>query len=164
MSAPRMGQDEDDLAGGTAALWRAFLAAPETPVDARFYDVLSIGDTPAAADAGARLILSGAKTATSALLADLGDAGPPPIGSYSIVLDGRGRGICVVRTLALALRRFSQIDARFARAYGECDGTLATWRRNMGAFYAARAAVLGLDWNEESELVCETFTVVFRAG
>lgn len=152
----------DDLAGGTAALWRAFLAAPDTPVDARFYDVMSIGPTPTSADAGARLILSGAKTATSALIEDLGDIGPPPIGSYSIVLDGRGRAVCVVRTVALTLCRFRDIDAAFARAYGEWDGTLATWRRKVGAYYAARATVLGIDWSEDGELLCERFTVVHR--
>ncbi|MEM6677628.1 MAG: ASCH domain-containing protein [Pseudomonadota bacterium] len=154
-----------DLAGSTAALWRGFMALSTTPVDARFYDVMRIGDTAGSADLGAAAILSGRKTATSALPEDFAaDLGPPPIGSFSVVLDGGGAAVCVVRTVALSLCRFDALDAGFARDYGEWDGSLETLRRELGAHYGARAAALGLDWHEEREILCEWFEVVHRAS
>ncbi|MEL6482536.1 MAG: ASCH domain-containing protein [Pseudomonadota bacterium] len=154
----------DELTDGTEALWRSFMALPETPVDARFYDVMRVGESAMAADEGAALILSGAKTATSSLAEEFSpDLGPPPIGSYSIVLDGGGSAVCVVRTEALSIMRFCDADAGLARAYGEWDGTLETWRRECGAYYAERAAALGIDWDESRELVVEHFRVAHRA-
>ncbi|MEM7496843.1 MAG: ASCH domain-containing protein [Pseudomonadota bacterium] len=154
----------EELTDGTASLWRSFMALPETPVDARFYDVMRVGETAMAADEGAALILSGAKTATSSLMEEfMPEIGPPPIGSYSIVLDGGGAAVCLVRTRALMLVRFCDCDEGLALAYGEWDGTLETWQRECGAYYAARAAAFGLDWDERRELVIEHFQVVHRA-
>jgi uncharacterized protein YhfF len=53
-----------------AAFWREFLASVPNATDAaaRFYESFRIGDTTDSADAGAALILSGVKTATSSLL------------------------------------------------------------------------------------------------
>lgn len=149
------------LAEDAAAMWRAFMALPETPVEARLYDVMTIGEKADAADEGARLILSGAKTATAALAQEFAVDGPPPIGSYAIVLDGRGRAVCIVQTVKLELRRFDEIDHGFAWDYGEWDRTLAGWRGHMMPVLAAKADDLGFDWDESAELVCETFRVVF---
>lgn len=156
----------DPLPASAAALWRAFLHASGTPADAsgRLYDVMRVGDTAASADAGARLILAGVKTATSSLPGEYG-AGrdPPAAGSFSIVLDGRDRAVCIIETLGVEPRPFREIDAAFARDYGEWDRTLATWRRECGAYYATLAGRLGLLWSQDTPLLCERFRLVFAA-
>ena len=91
-----------EMAPAVALFWAAFLDRIEDAEDARarWYDVFSIGDDAAAADAGARLILTGAKTATSSLLWEYEASGarPPFEGALSILLDGKAVPICVVET------------------------------------------------------------------
>jgi uncharacterized protein YhfF len=74
---------------GARTLWRQYLQASSAAVDAdqRFYEVFRIGDTEASATAGAEEILSGVKTATSALLFEYAASGrvPPAAGALSIV-------------------------------------------------------------------------------
>lgn len=151
------------LAEDAAALWRAFMALSETPVEARLYDVMTIGETAAMADEGARAVLAGEKTATASLRQAYAVDVPPPIGSYSILLDGRGRAVGVIQTTRLELKRFDEVDHAFAWDYGAWDRTLATWRARMMSILAAKADDLGFEWDESAELVCETFRLVFPA-
>ena len=46
---------------------------------------------------------------------------PWRVGDEHIVLDGRQRPVCVIRTVELRPVRFDDIDAAFAREYGEGD-------------------------------------------
>lgn len=153
----------DDLPDAATPVWRAWLAAG-APADApaRLYDVMRIGGTPVSADEGARLILAGTKTATSSLLAEYGTGSrPPEPGHLSILLDGAGRGVAIVETFEVVRRSFAEVDAGFARDYGEWDRTLATWQRECGAYYAALSRDLGVPWSPGTELICERFRVVF---
>ncbi|MEO1775936.1 MAG: ASCH domain-containing protein [Pseudomonadota bacterium] len=152
------------LAEEATQMWRTFMARPETQVDARLFDVMTIGETAAMADRGAAMVLTGMKTASATLPAAFGAEGPPPIGSYAIVLDGSGRAVCVVRTESLALVPFREIGEDFVQATGEWDGTVATWRARMTSILAAKAEDHGLDWEETTEVLCERFRVVHRAG
>ena len=80
----------DGLTPDQAAFWAAFLASPAAPpdADARFHSVFAIGS---GSDAGATLILSGVKTATSSLPAEFQDIAPPPPGSLSLLTGAGGR-------------------------------------------------------------------------
>ena len=76
-------------------MWRAFAAA--RGVEGARYDVWAFGGDP---DGLARLALDGGKTATSSAhpLYALGDDPLPEAGEYSVILDGRGEAVCVIRT------------------------------------------------------------------
>jgi len=150
---------------GSRDLWGQYLASLSDPADAegRFYEAFRIGDSEESADAGAALIRNGTKTATSALLwqyqAD--DQSPPRAGSLSIVENDRGEPVCIVETTQVEIRRFADVDAGFARDYGEWDGTLETWRRKCWAYYSACCRELDREPSQDMLLVCERFRVVY---
>ena len=50
------------------------------------------------------------------------------VGGHWVVEDGQGRPRAVLKTVALTLQQFDQVDADFATAEGEGDLTLACWR------------------------------------
>lgn len=116
----------------------------------------AFGDTPALADQLAELVKQGKKTATCGSLAALqSDPDAPAIGDYSIILDGAGQPVCVIRTLSLRLVRFCDVTADFARKEGEGDLSLDYWRREHQRFFAATGT-----FDERMELVAEEFAVV----
>ena len=153
------------LSDAVKRLWAAFLSRPGVPVDAetRFYDIFQVGDEKADADEGADLILTGVKTATSSLQWEYDATGKPPprVGAFSIVANGSAEPVCVVETTWLEVLPFSQIDADFARDYGEWDGTLATWRKECWAYYSAQCKALNRIPSRDMPLLCERFRVVF---
>ena len=115
-------------------MWRAFAAA--RGVEGARYDVWAFGGDP---DGLARLALDGGKTATSSAhpLYALGDDPLPEAGEYSVILDGRGEAVCVIRT---------------ERAY---------WRRVHEAFFTEAPAQAGLRFTPDMPVVCEEFRRVW---
>jgi len=104
----------------------------------------------------ADLVLKGKKTASCGALASFireGDA--PTIGSYSIILNGKGEPVCVIRMVCLRIVRFSDVTAEFARKEGEGDLSLAYWRKEHKAFFEREGF-----YSDRMELVAEEFEVV----
>lgn len=149
----------------TTAFWQAYLASLSHAADAvgRFYEVFCIGESAESADEGATLIKQGMKTATSTLLWEYRAANKPlpEVGSLSIVTDGSGCPVCVVETVAVEIRGFADVDASFARDYGEWDGTLESWRAACWAYYTEQCRALGKAPTPDMPLVCERFHVVY---
>ena len=108
----------DGLTPDQAAFWAAFLASPTAPPDAgaRFHSVFAIGS---GSDAGAALILSGAKTATSSLPSEFHDIAPPIPGSLSLLTGAAGRPMGIVETLSITPLSLAQMDEAFRIAYAE---------------------------------------------
>ncbi|MDN5964673.1 MAG: ASCH domain-containing protein [Actinomyces sp.] len=77
------------------------------------------------------LVLSGAKTATAGPLSDYReeDEPLPEVGELGIVCDGAGRPRALVRTDAVAVVPFDEVDEVHAAAEGEGDLSLDFWRR-----------------------------------
>lgn len=115
----------------------------------------SFGDTPEMADALLALVLSGRKTATCCALHHHQAEPLPPVGSYQIIEDGRGRAACVVQNTAQFLRRFCEVDAELAAQEGEGDLSLAHWQQAHCAFFS-RCGV----FDEQMWLVFEQFRLV----
>lgn len=115
--------------------WQSFLKSQSDPPDSnrRFYESFRIGSDDEDADSGARLILSGQKTATSSLLWEYEDSGKvlPDIGALSVVEDGGRKPVCVVETTWIEVMKFCDIDEKFAIEYGEADGTLRRLAANV---------------------------------
>lgn len=116
----------------------------------------SFGDNAEMANALARLVVSGRKTASCCSLASyLAEASAAKIGSYHIILDGQHSPVCVIRMLSLRLVRFCDVTEEFARKEGEGDLSLEYWREEHKAFFT-RAGF----FSEQMELVAEEFAVV----
>lgn len=154
-------ETDTKLSPSARRFWAAYVASElaagkSTP---QLYDTMVIGGDAVSADVGARLILSGRKTATSALPADFDGTGqrPPQAGDLSLVLDGRGEPVCIVKTVTARTQVLGDVDETFARDYGEWDGTLATWRERMLGYYGGKLAEDPLT----TPLICEWFVRVW---
>ena len=116
-------ETETALSPAARAFWEDYVArevAAGHPAP-RLYDTMTIGGDAASADVGARLTLSGRKTTTSAVPSDFEGPGqrPPRPGDLSLVLDGRGDSVCIVRTVSVQTQPFRDVDEAFAWDYGE---------------------------------------------
>jgi uncharacterized protein YhfF len=144
-------------------MWTEFAAAHG--LGAAPHDEFAFGDSEALADELAELVASGPKRATAGLLADYeadGDPVPEP-GAYSVVLDGRGQGVAVIRTTEVRVGPLSTVDEAFAWDEGEGDRTLASWLRDHTAFFTRRCVELGLEFSDELTVVFVRFEKVWPA-
>ena len=103
------------------------------------YDAWAFGDedSPDLADELAWLVLHGPKRATTCLYEDaVADGDMPTRGAYSVVLDGSGGPVCVIRTTEVDIRPFGEVDDAYAWDEGEGDRSLAFWRQAHIDFFA----------------------------
>ncbi len=102
----------------------------------------SFGADPAQADRLLELVLEGTKTATSSALWDYeaADDPLPEPGDLSIVLDSGGHPRALLRTTRVRVVPFDEVDADHARAEGEGDRSLDSWRAAHRVFFAENAA------------------------
>jgi uncharacterized protein YhfF len=144
-------------------MWAAFRdtrapgALPAAP------EAWGFGDSAEMADALGALVRSGRKTATCSLLWQYeADGDPlPAVGEHSIILDGQGEPLCIIETVEVDVRPFECVDAAFAAAEGEGDGSLAYWRAAHWSFFELQCDRLGLTPAADMPLVCERFVVRF---
>lgn len=114
------------------------------------------GDSPDLANALAKLVIKGIKTASCGSFASFQtEESPPRIGSCHIILDGQGTPVCVIRMISLRLVRFCDVTEAFARKEGEGDLSLAYWRKEHQRFFTREGF-----FSEDMELVAEEFVVV----
>ena len=147
------------------AFWHGFLNSNSCPKNANdLYQVAyQIGGDEEDANEGAKLILSGEKTATSSLLWELEENGEslPKVGDICVIEDGMRKPVCVVQTTWVDTIRFGDVDASFALDYSETDGTLEDWYKVFGDYYSEKCAAMDRDLTEDTPLVCERFRVIY---
>lgn len=116
----------------------------------------SFGDSPELADELVALVVTGVKTASCGSFSSFEkEETPPSVGSYSIVLSGNGSPVCVIRTTAMYLKRFSDVTAEMAKKEGEGDLSLDYWRKAHQGFFAREGT-----YSEDMELVFEEFQLI----
>ena len=140
------------------AFWTAFVAA--TGINGA-YEAWAFGDPslPDLATELALLVRDGPKRATAGLASDYEDADETlsEIGDLSVILDGEGSPICVIRTTAVEIRRFGDVDAAFAWDEGEGDRTLEWWRRAHLWFFEQQ----GTPIDDDTLMVLERFELLW---
>ena len=138
--------------------WTRFVAA--TGIDGT-YEAWAFGD-PSLPEMGTKLALlvrDGPKRATAGLAAEYeveNEAIPIP-GSLSVILDGGGSPVCVIRTKEVEIRRFGDVDERFAWDEGEGDRTLAWWREAHQRFFERQ----GTPIDDDTLMVLERFEMLW---
>jgi len=115
------------------------------------------GDGPDLANQLLALILEGKKTATCWDAAE-GLKGSE-VGKSWAVKDGAGVVRCVLETVELTQRRFSEVDADFAFEEGEDDRTLASWRAAHQSYFTRNGG-----FAPDMLLNCERFRLVQIVG
>lgn len=136
---------------------------PDAPVQPRA--VFHFCDNAEDADLCAALVRAGRKRATASCLAELALAGEavPLVDDVSVVTDWAGQAQAVIRTHAVDLCRFADVDDAFALAEGEGDGSLAWWRQAHRAYYRRVLKDSGHRIDDDLMIACERFEVVLLA-
>jgi uncharacterized protein YhfF len=138
--------------------WAEFVAT--TGIDGQ-HESWAFGDLslPDLATKLALLVRDGPKRATAGLVAEFEpeDDPVPSVGDLSIVLDGHGGPVCVIRTTQVEIRRFGDVDEAFAWDEGEGDRTLAWWRRAHIRFFER----FGTSVDENTPMVLERFELLW---
>jgi uncharacterized protein YhfF len=151
------------------AFWLEFCERHGVPADQR-YDVFRFGDSDELADELAALVMDGPKRATASLLADYDQPGKEPVGEplpevgfHSVILDGRDRPVCVIRTTEVVVKPLREVDASFAWDEGEGDRSLAWWLDAHRAYFTRECARQGLSFADDMPAVFERFELVRAA-
>jgi uncharacterized protein YhfF len=118
-------------------------------------------------DALVAAILRGEKTSTSGLLEEHRREGSPigAVGGRELVVDSAGRGVAVIETTEVAIRRLADVDLPFAVEEGEGFTTVAQWRAAHERFFTSpeMTAALGdppVASDDDTEIVCTRFRLV----
>jgi uncharacterized protein YhfF len=145
------------------AFWQRFETALGKQADERFYCASHFDDNQPSADALAALVLAGKKCATAGLVWDLENDGEvgPTVGDLSIVTNWAGVPLCVIETRAVLVLPFDQVDADFAAAEGEGDGSLAHWREVHAAYFDRACARIGRTPSADMPVLCERFELIY---
>lgn len=139
------------------AFWERFASATGVTAD---FDAWAFGDenTPDLAYELAYLVLHGPKRATTGLYEDaVADNEMPTVGGYSVVLDGSGAPVCIIRTTEVDIVPFGQVDDGYAWDEGEGDRSLAFWRQAHIDFFAQSGHTL----QDDTLVVLERFELVW---
>ena len=114
-------------------------------------------------------ILSGEKTSTTGLHEEYLREGTPveAVGQRELVVDSDGRGVAVIETTEVEVKRLGDVDLDFARDEGEGFETLAEWREAHVAFFTSPAMrrALGepsVPIDDDTLVVCTRFRLVAR--
>ena len=149
---------EELAAARVEAFWGEFVAA--TGIDGE-HTAWGFGADPEMATELGLLVRDGPKRATASLRSEYGPGEPLPAkGELSVILDGAGAPLCVIRTTDVETRRFGDVDEEFAWTEGEGDRSLAHWRSAHLEFFASQ----GVDVSDDDDVVLERFELLWRAG
>jgi uncharacterized protein YhfF len=145
----------------TDDFFRAFKA--DAKVDADAYSVVGFGDSEKMADDLLELVLHGIKRATATLARTFAEEGVslPKAGDYAVVVDGRNKPRCVMRTSEVTVKPLTAVDDAFAFDEGEGDRTRETWLRDHREYFTREAAAKGFAFSDDIETVFERFIVVW---
>ena len=104
------------------------------------------------------LVRDGPKRATAGREDDFNEEEPIPVpGDHSVILDGDGHPICIIRTTSVEIRAFGLVDEQFAWDEGEGDRTLPWWRAAHIRYFAS----VGTPIDDETNVVLERFEKVW---
>ena len=144
------------------AFWRRFCLSAGVAENHPF-QAWAFGDGSDMADDLAALVIDGPKRATAGLVAESeADGDPlPKVGDYSVVLDGSGQPVAVIRTTELRVVPFAEVDEAFALDEGEGDRTLAWWRDVHWQYFSRQCAARGETMDEHQPVVLERFELVY---
>ena len=149
----------------TKTYWNNFKKAhPE--VTGNLYDSFALGAEGdiATNDNLAQLIKNGVKTATASAreLYDVDGDEIPKVGEYSIVLDGHGEPVCIIKEVVVETIPLMQVSAEHAYHEGEGTRSLEEWRKVHIAFFKREYEEDNTPFNDNIPVLCEVFEVVYK--
>lgn len=116
---------------------------------------------PGGGETAARMVLSG-RICGESYPAPCFAAGGQPLpetGQYNVVCDGKRRAVCVVRTVSVTRRAFSQVSRELAVTEGY--GSPEEWRAAKRPKFERLCAMAGIPFETHTEILFERFEVVY---
>jgi uncharacterized protein YhfF len=120
-------------------------------------------------DALVDAILSGEKTATTGLLEAYRREGADveAVGGRALVVDSAGRGVAVIETTEVEVKRMGDVDLELARDEGEGFENVEEWRDAHVRFFTSPEMVAALgdppvEIDDDTLVVCSRFRLVER--
>lgn len=155
-----------DMQARQGEFWQAACRAVPDLSPTTDYQVWHFGDSERLARDLADLVLHGSKRATAGLLWDSEfDPSMMPVkGGYSLVTDHAGAPLLIIRTTHVEVRPYGEVDAGFAAAEGEGDGSLEYWRDAHWAYFSRRCEALGRTPSNDMPVILERFALIYPAG
>ena len=138
-----------------------FLGSPSASGIDGEYIAWGFGDD---ADTLAKLVKNGIKTATCSahVFYEIEDEDLPQKGDYNIILDSNENAVCIIKTINVYVTRFNAVSEEHAYKEGEGDRSLEYWRKVHKEFFTEELKSLNQEFDENMELVCEEFEVVYK--
>jgi uncharacterized protein YhfF len=103
------------------------------------------------------LVVRGIKTATAG---SEFQEDAPELGRRDIVLDGKGKPLCVIETTDVTTERFNEVDFDFAKLEGEGFQTIENWREAHRDFFKRVLKSKNKEFSEDMLVVCEKFRLL----
>lgn len=155
-----------DMQARQREFWQAAGRAVPALSPTTGHQIWHFGDSEQLARDLAELVLHGPKRATAGLLwdAELDPSMMPVHGGHSLVTDHAGAPLLIIRTTHVEVRPYGEVDAEFAAAEGEGDGSLAYWREAHWAYFSHRCEALGRAPSNDMPVILERFALIYPAG
>lgn len=111
----------------------------------------------------AKLTLLGIKRATASLYKSFEAENEPipKIGDLIVITNWDSEAVCIIEVKKVEILPFKDITKEHAQIEGEGDKSLEYWRRGHINFFTEETKELGIEFNEELEVIFETFQVVY---
>ena len=157
------------MSDSAARLWEDYLVpgSPDAPAaGGAAYAAWQFGYGVEQGDRLLAYVLDGPKRATTGALWTYEAEGEaiPVAGDHSVILDGHGIARCIIRTTAVDVLPFDEVDAAFAYDEGEGDRSLEYWSDVHWTYFVRELAGLGREATRDMPVVCERFEVVYRSS
>jgi uncharacterized protein YhfF len=112
----------------------------------------------------AQLVKDGIKTATCSayLWYELEGEKIPKVGEYNIILDEDENAVCITKTTKVYRTLFKDVTREHAYKEGEGDRSYEYWKKVHVAFFGEELKEIGKPFDENLELLCEEFEVVYK--
>ncbi|MGH2269750.1 ASCH domain-containing protein [Streptococcus uberis] len=139
--------------------WQKFKS--EKNINNNHYDAWQFGFD---ADLLGGLVVEGKKTATASAHVFYGieQEDLPKVDDYNIILDSQDNPLCITKTTKVNVIPFNQVSSEHAYKEGEGDRSLDYWREVHKTFFTNELKKINQDFQEDMEVVCEEFEVVYK--
>lgn len=140
-------------------LWQAYIQ--DHKIETNEYEAWAFGGNP---NKLAQLVFNGEKVATASAypLYELENEPLPQVGAYSVILDEEGEAVCMIQTTKVYVLPFNEVSEAHAYKEGEGDKSLAYWRKVHNEFFTDCLSEVGLVFDEQMQVVCEEFKLVYK--
>lgn len=127
------------------------------------YDAWSFGGTKEESDYLAECVKDNIKTATTSAyqLYAIEHEKIPSVGEISIILDSKGKAICVIETTKVYICQFNEVSKEHAFKEGEGNQSLEYWKTVHKEFFTTELKQYNQVFDENILVVCEEFKLLY---